>query len=188
MSDKTRHDAAGKLVTPEEALKLAVPTASASACLTLYNGPSVKWQISVTFNPNTYPFFITGGSIKGTICGSPKGVVTGGTIGPNLLIHGNLDGGGARLDEFRPVIDRVERVEVGHAARVGDGDEAVEIPVILDRQRDALTVGERPKDVGRDRAAEVRVKLGEASVHARILVVPWNSTFRRGHVHRRDGV
>jgi hypothetical protein len=94
MSDKTRHDAAGKLITPEEALKLVFPMASASACLTLYNGPTVKWQISVTFNPNTYPFFITGGSIKGTICGSPKGVVTGGTMGPNLLIHGNLDGGG----------------------------------------------------------------------------------------------
>ena len=93
MADNKRHDATGKLITAEEAVKLTATAAHASACLTLYNGPSVKWQISVTFNPNTYPFVITGGTIKGTICGSPKGVVTGGSMGPQLLIHGNLDGG-----------------------------------------------------------------------------------------------
>ena len=93
MPDKNRHDHTGKLITAEEASKLAVATAHAAACFTLYNGPTVKWQISVTFNPNTYPFVITGGTIKGTICGSPKGVVTGGSFGPNLVIHGTLDGG-----------------------------------------------------------------------------------------------
>ncbi len=94
MSDKNKHDATGKRLTAEEAAKGGPAAAQATACLTLYNGPAVKWQISVTFNPNTYPFVITGGTIKGTICGSPKGVVTGGSMGPTLLIHGNLDGGG----------------------------------------------------------------------------------------------
>jgi hypothetical protein len=89
MGQKNRHDATGKLITAEEALALG----AATACLTLYNGPNVKWKINVTFNPNTYPFVITGGTIKGTICGSPKGVVTGGSMGPTLLITGNLDGG-----------------------------------------------------------------------------------------------
>ena len=92
MAEKNRHDATGRVITEAQA-KAAPPTAQAEACLTLYNGPAVKWQISVTFNPNTYPFVITKGSITGTICGSPKGIVTGGSIGPNLLIEGNLDGG-----------------------------------------------------------------------------------------------
>src|ERR1700739_5175565 len=93
MSDNKKHDATGRVITAEEALKLTSTTARASACLTLYNGPGVKWRINVTFNPNTYPFLITGGSINGTICGSPKGVVTGGIRGPTLLINGNLNGG-----------------------------------------------------------------------------------------------
>ena len=92
MSQKT-YDPTGKSIAAHEAAEFLARSASATACLTLYNGPSVKWQITVTFNPNTYPFVITGGSIKGTICGSPKGVVTGGSMGPNLLIHGNLEGG-----------------------------------------------------------------------------------------------
>ena len=93
MAQQIMHDVTGRIVTADEAAKLAPAAASATACLTLYNGPSVTWQISVTFNPNTYPFVITGGTIKGTICGSPKGVVTGGSMGPNLLINGNLNGG-----------------------------------------------------------------------------------------------
>ena len=58
MAEKSRHDATGRLITHAEAKALS-PTAQAEACLTLYNGPAVKWQISVTFNPNTYPFVIT---------------------------------------------------------------------------------------------------------------------------------
>jgi len=94
MAEKNRHDATGRRISAEEAGKLAAATALASACLTLYNGPSVKWEISVTFNPNTYPFVITGGTMKGTICGSPKGIVTGGSMGPTLEIHGNLESAG----------------------------------------------------------------------------------------------
>ena len=61
----------------------------------------------------------------------------------------------------------VERVEVLDAARVGDGDERVELPEVLDRERDPLLVRERPEDVGGDGAAEVGVQLGEAVVEHR---------------------
>jgi hypothetical protein len=68
------------------------------------------------------------------------------------------------------VVDRVERVEVLDPARVGDRDEGIELPEVLDRERDPLLVRERPEDVGGDRAAQVRVKLREAPVrHAASL-------------------
>jgi len=59
------------------------------------------------------------------------------------------------------VVDLVELGEAFDAARV-DGDEPLEVPVVLDGERDPLLVRERPEDGGIDRAAEVRVKLGEA--------------------------
>ena len=76
-------------------------------------------------------------------------------------VHGLLDGQRRRLDQLGPVVDPVERVEVLDPARIGDGDERVELPVVLHRQRDPLLVRERPEDVGGDRAAEVGVQLGE---------------------------
>jgi len=77
-------------------------------------------------------------------------------------VHRALDRDRARLDQLGPVVDRVERVQVGDPARVGDRHQSVELPVVLDRQRDALLVGEAPEDVRGHRAAEVRVQLGEA--------------------------
>jgi hypothetical protein len=77
-------------------------------------------------------------------------------------VDGALDGERARLDQLRPLVDPVERGQVGDLARVGDGDELDELPVVLDRQRDSLLVRQRPQDLGRDRAAEVGVQLGEA--------------------------
>jgi hypothetical protein len=62
------------------------------------------------------------------------------------------------------VVDRVERVEVLDAARIGDGDEAVELPVVLDRQGDSLLVRKAPQDLGRNRPAEVSVQLGEPAL------------------------
>ena len=66
------------------------------------------------------------------------------------------------LDQLGPVVDRVERVEVVDPAGVGDGNERVELPVVLDRQGDPLLVRETPEDLRGDRAAEVGVELGEA--------------------------
>ncbi|HWT02188.1 MAG TPA: hypothetical protein VN256_18195 [Pyrinomonadaceae bacterium] len=54
-----------------------------------YSGGGVIFEIEVLFNPTTYPFAITGGTIKGSICGSPSWVVTGGSIGPTLQINGS---------------------------------------------------------------------------------------------------
>ncbi len=91
-ADATPHfDAQGKKITAAE---VKAATATAKACLELYNGPGVTWNIDVTYNPNSYPFVITGGSIKGTICDSPNWVVTGGTLGPNLTVNAKRTGGG----------------------------------------------------------------------------------------------
>jgi hypothetical protein len=86
-------DPQGRRISAEEARALA-PTGVAKACLELHNGATVTWKIDVTYNPNSYPFTITGGSIKGTICGSPNWVVTGGSMGPNLTITAKRTGGG----------------------------------------------------------------------------------------------
>lgn len=75
----------------QKAVAAAVPPAH--ACLQLYNGPSVLWSIDVTFNPNVYPYVISGGTIKGTICGSPNVTVTGGTLGASLNVTANLPSG-----------------------------------------------------------------------------------------------
>jgi len=69
--------------------------ATSQACLTLHNGPGTTFQIRVTFNPNTYPYAVTGGSISGTICGSPNWAVTGGSIGNSLVINARRTSGGA---------------------------------------------------------------------------------------------
>src|SRR6267142_628607 len=46
--------------------------------------------------------------------------------------------------------------------RIGDRDEAVELPEVLHRERDALLVREAPEDVRGNRPAEVGVQLGES--------------------------
>ena len=76
-------------------------------------------------------------------------------------VDGALDGERRRLDQLRPVVDLVELVEPLHAVRVGDGDERVELPEVLHRERDPLLVRDGPEDVRGDRAAEVGVELGE---------------------------
>src|SRR5205823_1454090 len=86
-------------------------------------------------------------------------------------VHRALDGNRARLDQLGPVIDLVESVERVDAPWVGDRDEAVELPVVLDREGDSLLVGEAPEDLGGNRGAEVRVQLGEA-IHGGSLGQP----------------
>ena len=79
-------------------------------------------------------------------------------------VHAALDGQRARLDQLGDVVDLVERVEPVDAARIGDRDHAVELPVVARRQRDALRVGGLPHHVGGHRAAEVSVELGHRLV------------------------
>jgi hypothetical protein len=83
-------------VGAEAARQAALPppaAATAHACLQLYNGNSVLWSIDAIINPNVYPYPITGGTIKGTICGSPNVTITGGTLGSSLSVTANLPSG-----------------------------------------------------------------------------------------------
>ena len=86
-AQKGKYDAQGKKAAPGEALAtFPLKGVSKSACLELHNGPGVTWNITVTFDPNSAAFTVTGGSIKGTICGSPNWKVTGGFLRPTLKI------------------------------------------------------------------------------------------------------
>lgn len=89
-------DAQGNIVRVGPVQERAAPTlaASALACLELHRSDGT-WAIQVSFNPNTYPFTITGGSITGTICGSPNWTVTGGTLGSSLTLNATYTGAGS---------------------------------------------------------------------------------------------
>ncbi len=102
-------------------------------------------------------------------------------------VHRHLHRHRARLDQLRPVVDLVERVEVRHAARIAHRDEPVEVPVVLHRQRDALLVRQRPEDVGRDRASEVGVQLGE-TVHRSSVTAAREPPRRVGFRYRASQV
>lgn len=88
------YDAAGGEVKDRAAMLAAAPEAATdTACLELRNG-SVSFVIEVTYDPNTYPFSISGGSIKTGICGAPW-EVTGGSMGANLRIDATRQGPGS---------------------------------------------------------------------------------------------
>jgi hypothetical protein len=67
-----------------------LPAVAAHACLQLYNGNTVLWSIDAIINPNIYPYPITGGTIKGTICGSPNVTITSGALGSTLKVTAKL--------------------------------------------------------------------------------------------------
>jgi hypothetical protein len=89
---KPKPNANGQVGEAAAKAAAALPPAAAAAhaCLQLYNGNSVLWSIDAIINPNVYPYPITGGTIKGTICGSPNVTITGGTLGSNLNVMANL--------------------------------------------------------------------------------------------------
>jgi hypothetical protein len=64
------------------------------ACVELHNGGAV-FDFDLTINPDVYPFPITGGTIKGSICDSPNWQVTGGSLGGTLAINGKHTGSGS---------------------------------------------------------------------------------------------
>jgi hypothetical protein len=89
-------DAAG-FTAEHAAAKSAGPV---KACVELhYTGGGAVFAIDLTINPDVYPFTITGGSIKsgtgGVICDSPNWAVTGGSLGPTLLINAKHTGSGS---------------------------------------------------------------------------------------------
>lgn len=75
-----------------QAARVAPGIQTATACLELHgvgNGGSVIFEIQVIVNPNTYPFLILGGTIRGDICNvlADQWVVTGGSFGQHLVIE-----------------------------------------------------------------------------------------------------
>src|SRR5215207_5757888 len=113
----------------------------------------------------------------------------------NGLVDGALDSERARLDQLRPLVDLIELGEAFDPARV-DGDQVDELPVILDRKRDPLLVGERPHDCGIDRRSEMSVQLrepaarellddGSGVAHAASLKFRRAKPARRTRVHAR---
>jgi hypothetical protein len=92
-------DPSGNLVESREAALTAAlaavePAAVVkTACVELHNG-AVTFTINVNFNPNTFPFLITGGTITTGICGAPW-VVTGGFMGNSLRVEARRQGAGS---------------------------------------------------------------------------------------------
>jgi hypothetical protein len=82
----------GVVPTKQAALAAAKTTGTATrrAYFDLYlpAGGGI-FEIEVLFDPSSWPFVISGGTIKGIICGSPSWVVTGGSIGSALTINGS---------------------------------------------------------------------------------------------------
>jgi hypothetical protein len=67
--------------------------AAKTACIELHNGV-VTFTINVNFDPNTYPFLVTGGTITAGICGAPW-ALTGGSLGNSLRIEATRQGTGS---------------------------------------------------------------------------------------------
>lgn len=86
-------DATAAEVKTQEAAAAAPQAGSATACLELRNGV-VSFIIEVNVDPNTYPFVISGGTIKSGICGAPWNV-TGGFLGTNLRVNATRQGTGS---------------------------------------------------------------------------------------------
>jgi hypothetical protein len=89
------YDAQGNPVADHAAQMEAIKAAAvgeATACFELHNGASVVWEIEVTFNPNTYPFHVLAGEIRGTICGPPW-TVTNGYFSTMLVLEAFHSGG-----------------------------------------------------------------------------------------------
>ena len=79
-------DAHGNIAAPGAPAAAALPPPPpAHACLQLHNGTAI-FNFNVTFNPNVTGFPIMGGTITGTLCNAAQWNVTGGHLGPNLVI------------------------------------------------------------------------------------------------------
>ncbi len=85
-------DSMGNIVAPGVARAAPPPPPLAHACLQLHNGGAI-FNFDVTFDPNVTNFPITGGTITGTLCNPSQWQVTGGHLGPNLLITATRSGG-----------------------------------------------------------------------------------------------
>lgn len=75
-----------------EAGKVAAAAASPTmACLELHNGGAI-FSFSLTINPDAYPFKVTGGKVKGTLCDAANWKITGGSLSGTPLIKAQYTG------------------------------------------------------------------------------------------------
>ena len=79
-------DESGNVAAPGAAPLAALPPpAPVHACLQLHNGGAI-FNFNVVINPNVTGFPITSGKITGNLCGASQWNVTGGHLGPSLVI------------------------------------------------------------------------------------------------------
>jgi hypothetical protein len=97
----TMYDATGAPADSHAEAAVSPQATSRTACLELHNG-NVTFVIEVEFDPNTYPYVITGGTITSGICGAPWDV-TGGSMGPQLRLTARRTGSGSCADTFTAV-------------------------------------------------------------------------------------
>src|SRR5215217_3431831 len=81
------------------------------------------------------------------------------------FVDGALNRAGRRLNLLRPGVEDLQVViQAPHLARTG-GDELHEVEVRLDRELEALLMGDGPEDVGGHRAAHVDVEVDQFACH-----------------------
>ncbi|MFD3512359.1 hypothetical protein [Streptomyces sp. NPDC058657] len=78
---KTREEA---YAADQESRDVSAEALQTDAKLRLHNG-ATTFELEVRYNPNTYPFVITGGRVVSGICGAPW-EITGGSMGQQLRI------------------------------------------------------------------------------------------------------
>ncbi|WP_405486569.1 hypothetical protein [Streptomyces sp. NBC_00096] len=76
--------------------EVAAEAVLTTAKLQLHNGP-VTFDLEVKYNPNTYPYVVTGGRITSGICGAPWDI-TGGSFGEQLRLEAKRSGPGSCAD------------------------------------------------------------------------------------------
>lgn len=94
-------DAFGNPANSLDAVGAAPQATTQQACLELHNGP-VTFVVEVDFTPNTYPYVITGGTVKSGVCGAPW-TVTGGVMGSDLRLTARRTGTGNCADTLTVV-------------------------------------------------------------------------------------
>jgi hypothetical protein len=94
-ADEQVYDAMG---APTEDLQKALDATTqavlTTACLELNNGAAATFTMNVVADVNVNPPQVRGGQITGSICGSPW-LITGGTLGPTLVLTARRQGTGS---------------------------------------------------------------------------------------------
>ncbi len=94
-------NASGAEVKSREEALVSPQAVAVTANLELNNG-NVTFAMQVQYNPNTYPFVITGGTISSGICGAPWDI-TSGYLGDTMRLDATRKGSGSCADTITVV-------------------------------------------------------------------------------------